>query len=177
MPLSPHAPCYHAPHHHTCHLAVPLSPHMPCCHVPHNCTHHLTVPVTATHAAHLTTTMAMTTATTPKQQEYCNHPHHNYHSVTILPPFFHFLTHMPSVSHATYLHVPSNHRTYPCLHHTYMHYPIHPCPYLVPYGCAKASYHLPLTHLSLFSIASPFGMLLDLYPHSRYITFHLHQKP
>jgi hypothetical protein len=81
-----------------------------------------------------------------------------YFSVMILPPFFHFLhscnlmcpqfpCYLPMGSH----HVPSNHGTYPCLWCTHMHYPIHPCPCLVPYSCATASHHVPLTHSSPFS--------------------------
>ena len=37
---------------------------------------------------------------------------------------------------------------------TYMHDPLCPPPYLVPYGCAMASYHVSLTHL-LMTHSSP----------------------
>ena len=85
--------------------------------------------------------------------------------VTILPPFFHFLhsrdltcpqfpCHLPTCSH----HVPSNHRTYLCLHCTHVHYST--CPYscLVPYGCATASHHIPLTRASLTQLP-PFSTI------------------
>jgi hypothetical protein len=72
------------------------------------------------------------------------------------PHFSTFLTHMtscalsfPTPPTPCTQHVPPSHRTYPCLRRTYVHYPIHPCPCLVPYGCAVASYYVPLTHSSL----------------------------
>jgi len=46
-------------------------------------------------------------------------------------------------------YVPSIHGTYPHLCHTHMHYPICLCSCLVPYGCAVASYHIPLTCLPM----------------------------
>jgi len=72
------------------------------------------------------------------------------------PHFSTFLTYVTSYALSsphhlpmcTY-HVPPNHRTYSFLHCTYMHYPIRPCPHLVPYGYAVASYHISLTHLSV----------------------------
>jgi hypothetical protein len=86
-------------------------------------------------------------------------------SVMILPPFFHFphshdLTcpqfprHLPTCTH----HVPPNHGTYLCLHCTHMHYPPCPCPYLVPYSCAIASYHISLTCSSM-THSSPFSTI------------------
>jgi len=76
--------------------------------------------------------------------------------VMILPPFFTFLTHVTprALSFPRHLptytcHVPPNHGTYSCLYCTHVHYPICPRPYMVPYGCAMTSYHIPLTRLSL----------------------------
>ena len=97
--------------------------------------------------------------------------------VMILPPFFSFLTHVTprTLSFPCHLptctqHVPPNHGTYSHLHCTHVHYPICPCPCLVPYGCAMASYHISptrssMTHSSpfLYYTPSPFGMLPD--PH------------
>jgi hypothetical protein len=113
-----------------------------------------------------------------------------HQAVTILPSFFTFLTHVTrhALSFPRHLptctqHVPPNHRTYSHLRRTHVHYPIHPCPCLVPYGCAAASYHIPLTcssmtHLSpLVLSTSPFGMLSDPRLCHRYIMFHLYQKP
>jgi hypothetical protein len=87
-----------------------------------------------------------------------------------------FPCHLPTC----FCHVPLNHRTYPRLHCTHMHYPICPCPCLVPHGCAEASYYVPLAHSSMTHFpplalyAFPFDILPD--PHScfRYITFHLY---
>jgi len=60
-------------------------------------------------------------------------------------------------------HVPSNHRTYPCLYCTHMHYPLCLCAYLVPIGCAEASYYVSITHSSLTHLP-PFGTIhLPLY--------------
>ena len=105
--------------------------------------------------------------------------------VTILPPFFTFLTHMTphvlSFPHHLPMctqHVPPNHGTYSCLRHTHVHYPICPCPYLVPYGCATASYYIPLTHSSM-THSSPFStihlphLICFLIP-AYVIIFHLH---
>ena len=77
-----------------------------------------------------------------------------------------FPHHLPMCSH----HVPPNHGTYPHLCCTHVHYLICSCPCLVPYGYAMASYHKPLTRLSithsspfLYYTAFPFGTLPD--PH------------
>ena len=75
-----------------------------------------------------------------------------YDSTPIFPLFSLTWPHMPLVSHATYPHAPSI-----CLqitelilaHCTHVHYPICPCPCLVPYSCAAASYHVPLTCSSM----------------------------
>ena len=81
------------------------------------------------------------------------------------PHFSTFLTHVTShaLSFPRHLptstqHVPPNHGTYSRLHRTHVHYPIHPCPCLVPYGCATASYHIPLTHSSM-THSSPFSTI------------------
>ena len=81
--------------------------------------------------------------------------------VTILAPFFTFPTHVTprALSFPCHLptgtqHVPPNHGTHSCLYCTHMHYPICPCPCLVPYGYAAASYHIPLTR-SLITHSSP----------------------
>ena len=42
-------------------------------------------------------------------------------------------------------HVPSSHGILSRLRCTHVHHPIYPRPYLVPYGCAATSYHIPLT--------------------------------
>ena len=60
-------------------------------------------------------------------------------------------------THVPY-HIPANHRTYPCLYYTHMHYPLHLCTYLVPISCAKASYHISMTCLSLTHLP-PFGTI------------------
>jgi hypothetical protein len=72
------------------------------------------------------------------------------------PHFSTFLTHMTSraLSFPRHLptctqHVPPNHGTYSCLYCTYVHYSICPCPCLVSYSCATASYHISLTRSSL----------------------------
>ena len=88
--------------------------------------------------------------------KYKKHKYLIQSDITNLPPFFTFLTHMTSraLSFPHHLptctcHVPPNHGTYSCLHRTYVHYPICPCPCLVPYSCAEASYHIPLTRSSM----------------------------
>jgi hypothetical protein len=85
--------------------------------------------------------------------------------VTILHPFFTFFTHVtarapsfPTPPTHMHQHVPPNHGTYSRLHCTHMHYPICPCPCLVPYGCAAASYYIPLTHSSM-THSSPFSTI------------------
>jgi hypothetical protein len=78
------------------------------------------------------------------------------------PPFSTFLTHMttcapqfpmpPTYPHATQHvphHVPSNHRAHPCLSRTHVHHPIHLSAPMVPIGCAKTCYHVPMTRSSL----------------------------
>jgi hypothetical protein len=53
-----------------------------------------------------------------------------------------------------------------------MHYPLYPRSCLVPYGCAMASYHIPLTRSSMTHLSPsvlytfPIGMLPD--PHLRH---------
>ena len=85
-------------------------------------------------------------------------------SVTILPPFFTFLTHVTLrafSSHATYpvhQHVPPSHGTYYCLHCAHVHYPLCPHSCLVPYGCAMAPYYVSLTRSSL-THSSPFSAI------------------
>jgi hypothetical protein len=81
-------------------------------------------------------------------------------------------------------HVPPNHGTYPCLHHTHVYYPFRPHSRLVPYSCATASYHIPFTYSSilthpLFSTIHLPHLVCFLIP--VYITdtspFYLHQRP
>src|SRR6266851_4468490 len=60
MPSSLYIPHHRTPRCHTCHHTMPSSPHTPCCCAPCGCTHHLAIPITATHAAHLTTTTTTT---------------------------------------------------------------------------------------------------------------------
>jgi hypothetical protein len=77
-------------------------------------------------------------------------------------------------------HVPPNHGTYSCLRRTHVHYPIRSCPCLVPYGCAAASYHVPLTRSSM-THSSPFSTIhlphLVCFLIPVYVKFHLHQRP
>ena len=74
-------------------------------------------------------------------------------------------------------HVPPNHRTYPCLHRTHVHYHVRSCTCLVPYSCAMASYHIPLTCSSM-THSSPLVLYsFPIWYASRYIMFHLHQRP
>jgi hypothetical protein len=78
------------------------------------------------------------------------------------PPFSIFLAYVticapqfptpPTYSHATQhmpRHVPSNHWAYSRLSRTYVHHPLHISAPLVPIGCAKTCYHLPITYSSM----------------------------
>jgi hypothetical protein len=97
----------------------------------------------------------------------------------MLLPSLQFPCHLPTCSH----HMPPNHRTYPHLYYTHMHYSIYSCSCLVPYGYAVASYHIPLTYLSITHLfplvlyTFLFGALPNHHPCFRYITFHPHQRP
>jgi len=75
-----------------------------------------------------------------------------YDSTPIFPLFSLTWLHVPLVSTPPTpcsQHVPPNHGIYLCLHCTHVHYPLCPCSCLVPYGCAVASYHVPLTRSSM----------------------------
>jgi hypothetical protein len=105
----------------------------------------------------------MLAAVTWAMSATCAPPSHRKSKVLQFYPHFSlFLTHVTlralSFPHHLLMctqHVPPSHRTYSHLHCTHVHYPICLCPCLVPYGCAAASYYVPLTHSSL-THSSPF---------------------
>ena len=82
------------------------------------------------------------------------YPHFSLSLIHMTPHALSFPCHLPTCAQ----HVPPNHGTYSRLHRTYVHYPIRPCPCLVPYGCAVASYHIPLTRSSM-THSSPFSTI------------------